>query len=353
MRGKNFNRFFRYICPVALTMAFLFMPLILQASGISARMRYAKRMSEAFVLEAAVSPDSKYLVTLNGDHRVGIWDLQNGKLVRSLEGHRGRLMRTAISADGRLLATGSFSGEKIKIWELATGEFIREFAEFIDLSSLAFSQDGKILAISGIPKKDKNNCTVELWDVEKGTEIATLEKKHSGRFYPGSLCFSPDGKHLAAAIQNKMHGIMIWDIASKKLVKNIPHSDDVVAIDYSPDGLRIVGGGMDSKAYVWDAQTGKILYAMPGHSAHVTGVSFHPDGRYFATSSFGSKSRFRIWDAQTGQQVYAMSELRGRTQNVFFSRDGKTLVVVITTYGNLGDPSTLEVYDLDMDTKAH
>lgn len=335
----------RRICLIVLFFALV--PLMLQAAEITAKLRYAKRMSEAFVLEAAISPDSKTLVTLNGDQTVGIWDLQSGKLIKSLTGHKGRLMKAAISDDGRYLATGSFAGEKIKIWELATGTFLREFAQFDDLASLAFSKNGQMLAISGIPAGDKKNCSVELWDVEKGTMIATLMKKDTNQFYPGSLRFSPDGKFLAAGIQNKMHSIMLWDVASKKLAKTIKHSDDVIAIDFSPDGSRIVGGGMGNKTYVWDTQTGTALHTIPGLAEHTTGVSFHPEGRYFATSSFGGKSRFRVWDSQIGKQAYVMDG-RGNTNNIIFSKDGRTLVVIIMTYGNLGDPATLEAYDFSL-----
>ncbi len=317
------------------------------AEGVSARLRYSKRMSEAFVLEATISADSKTLITLNADHSVGLWDLQTGKLLKSLTGHKGRLMRVAVSADGRLLATGSFAGEKIKIWEMATGALTGEMANFDDLASLALSNDGRLLAASGIPSGQSKDCTVELWDIAKSTSLAVLAKKPVEQFYPGSLRFSPDGKHLAAGIQNKSHSIMIWDVATHKLLKTIPHPGDIAAIDYSPDGSRLAGGGVDNTACLWDAQTGKLLLQMKGHTDFITGVSFHPAGKYFATTSFGSKSRFRIWDVQTGTQTFAQ-EGRSRTHSLIFSRDGKSLAVVITTYGNLGDPATLEVYDINL-----
>lgn len=345
----NFQNFFigrkmSYLVLSALLFSFVVSTVF--AEGVSAKLRYSKRMSEAFVLEATISPDSKTLITLNGDQSVGLWDLQTGKLLKSLTSHKGRLMRVAVSANGGLLATGAFAGEKVKIWNMATGALVGEMANFDDLASLALSNDGQILAASGIPSRQTKDCTVELWDVAKGTRIAVLARKPVEQFYPGSLRFSPDGKHLAAGIQNKSHSIMIWDLATQKLVKTIPHTHDVIAIDYSPDSKKIAGGGMGSIACVWDAQTGKLLQQMKGHTDHITGASFHPGGRYFATTSFGSKSRFRVWDLQSGTQTYAQ-EGRARTHNLTFSRDGKSLAVVITTYGNLGDPATLEVYDIN------
>ena len=317
------------------------------AEGVSARLRYSKRMSEAFVLEANISADSKTLITLNGDLTVGLWDLQTGKLFKSLTGHQGRLMKVSVSADGRLLATGAFSKDKVKIWDMATGRLIGEMAIFDELASLALSSDGKLLAASGVNSGKTRDCAVELWDIAKGTRIAVLAKKPVEQFYPGYLRFSPDGRHLAAGIQNRLHSIMIWDVTTNKLLKTIPHPGDIGAIDYSPDGSKLAGGGVGNSACVWDAQTGKLLLQMKGHTDFITGISFHPAGRYFATTSFGSKSRFRIWDTQTGKQAFAQ-EGRARTNNLVFSNDGKSLAVVITTYGNLGDPATLEVYDINL-----
>ena len=315
-------------------------------AGMSARLRFAKDMKHVHVLGASISPNSKYIATLNGDHTVKIWNLQSGKFAGTLQGHKGRLMRISWSGNGRYLATGAFSQEKVKIWDMKNGKLVRELAPFGDLASIALSKNGNLLAVSGIPAGKSRNGVVELWDVETGKRSAVLSEKPVARFNPGSLRFSPDGRHLAAGIQNRDHGIMIWDIAKKRLVKTIKHSHDVIAIDYSPDGSRIAGGGMGNAVYVWDVTSGRIVATGKGHKGHITGASFHPSGRYFATSSFGTKSRFRVWDANTGKQVFVLDTPKRRTQSVTFSPDGKSLAVVLVAYGNLGDPVTLEVYDI-------
>lgn len=177
------------------------------AEGVNATLRYSKRMSEAFVLETAITPDSKTLITLNENQTVSLWELSSGRLIKTIQGLKGRLMRVAVSGDGRFLATGAFSGEKVRIWNLPDGKFISEMALFDDLASLALSRDGKILAASGIPHGDKKDCSVELWDVTNGTRLAVLQKKPTQQFYPASLRFSPDGRHLAASVQNRSPGI--------------------------------------------------------------------------------------------------------------------------------------------------
>jgi WD40 repeat protein len=280
---------------------------------------------------------------------VKLFDLHSGKRKNTLLGHQKQLMSAAMSEDGKLLATGAFAGEKLKIWDLIRGSLVGELGQigqYHELISLAFSKDGQTLAVSGVAANGKSAGTVELWNVTARSLTAVLMKESVERFYPGSLRFSPDGKHLMAGIQNKMHGVMIWDVMTRKLVKTIPHGSDVVAIDLSPDGSRIAGGDLDKVVYVWDAHRGNVLTEMRGHRGHITGVSFHPRGRFLASSSHGD--RFRVWDTQSGKLVFVAEESGQRSKNVMFSKDGKTLAVVFTTYGNLGDPITLEVYDVEM-----
>jgi len=42
------------------------------------------------------------------------------------------------------------------------------------------------------------------------------------------------------------------------------------------NGARIAVGGGDRTVTVWEVETGKILYKLPGHKGTVTGVDFHP-----------------------------------------------------------------------------
>jgi Prp8 binding protein len=42
------------------------------------------------------------------------------------------------------------------------------------------------------------------------------------------------------------------------------------------NGARIAVGGGDRTVTVWEVETGKVLYKLPGHKGTVTGVDFHP-----------------------------------------------------------------------------
>lgn len=50
----------------------------------------------------------------------------------------------------------------------------------------------------------------------------------------------------------------------------------MLRVAWSPDGLRLAAGSADKFLYIWDAETTKISYKLPGHTGSVNCVDFHP-----------------------------------------------------------------------------
>ena len=89
-------------------------------------------------------------------------------------------------------------------------------------------------------------------------------------------------------------------------------------------------------AKVWDAQTGKELLSLKGHSGAITCVAFSPDNKRLATTS--SDATIKVWDSQTGQELLTLAGHSGRTNGVAFSPDGNRLAA--------GGPNgTVLIYD--------
>lgn len=102
--------------------------------------------------QAAFRPDGSWLVVACEDRRLLLWDLTRGVPApgvfptRVLTDPAGALWSVAWSADGRTLASGG-DGGRIALWDGAT------FARLVTIQSrkgqvrsLAFSQDGRLLA---------------------------------------------------------------------------------------------------------------------------------------------------------------------------------------------------------------
>jgi WD40 repeat protein len=86
------------------------------------------------------------------------------------------------------------------------------------------------------------------------------------------------------------------------------HRADVVSVELSRDGARMVTASADGDARIWDARTGETIWVLSGHSAHVFDASFSANGRWVVT---GGPITAGVWDATTGQRIYFLQGHEG------------------------------------------
>ncbi|MFN0017503.1 MAG: WD40 repeat domain-containing protein [Pirellulaceae bacterium] len=206
------------------------------------------RMTEAahskWIRKVIASPDGKRVVSIGDDMFCRVWDAETGNKLHELKGHEEKtpnhfpsmLYAACISADNRLLATGDKVGHVV-IWDLAAGSKLatlevpglytwdpkQRIHSIGGIRSLAFSPDGKSLAVGGIGHIGNIDhldgpARVELFAWEKNEKLH--EFLGDGKGLITSLVFGPDGKWLLGAGGDNGGLTQLYDLESKKVAKS-------------------------------------------------------------------------------------------------------------------------------------
>jgi WD40 repeat protein len=233
--------------------------------------------------------------------------------------HDGPL--TALAAAGPTLATASADG-KVLVWAPAIDKVLHTLKAPAAVRALAVAPDGKSLASAG------DDGAVQLWDPATGQAVRKLE---GGADWLLALAFSPDGKQVAAGGYDG--NLRLWEVVSGKKVFDVvagppPAPKTTVppnvlwSLAFSPDGKQIAAGGSDARIDLFGTD-GKLVRSLPGHTATVTALAFHPSGTVLVS---GSRDRtIRLWNPAAGQMLKSLEGHTAWVQGVTFLDQGTRL----------------------------
>ena len=250
-----------------------------------------------------------------------------------LDGGGGAVLHAVVGPAGRLVATGSESGQ-VRVFASGSHRLVQSFALGAPVVALAFAADGRrLLAAAGdtvvvrgargggvlrtlrVPGATgaafaargtivtSAGRTLRIWDEATGTllhETATLTKA-------SVLALSDDGGLVAVFDRNAV-AVQVVAVASGTVVGTVTQQGNVTSAAFSPDGALLVSSG-HRNAYVWNAGDWSLRHVLAGHESTISAVAFGRDGRLVTASEDSSA---RIWDPRTGSLVFILSSQHQR-----------------------------------------
>jgi WD40 repeat protein len=266
------------------------------------------RGHEAWVRSIALSADGRLLASGSGDKTVKLWSVDTGQLLHTLKGHSTWVRDVAISPDQRFIASVS-NDKTIRLWRTQTGEPIQTLTGHGDwIRSVVFLPSDGLIATAG---QDK---VIHIWDLRRNQIIRTLE---GHEHWVLCLVPHPNGKHLFSGSRDRT--IRCWDMTTGVCEDTLSgHSSEVTALAMTSRGDRLLSCSGDQTIAVWDVNTRQRLQTLHSHTAAVNGVAIHPSEAEFASGS--TDKTIKLWRFDDDSPYATLSGHTGWVWTVAFSR---------------------------------
>jgi WD40 repeat protein len=205
------------------------------------------------------------------------------------------------------LASGS-TDKTICLWNLSNGKLIKTLENHDWVKSIAFSPDSHTLAAGS------ENGNITIWSlIDEGNYILM---QHSGAVQ--SLAFSPDGKMLASGSAD--HTVKLWQFKTGKVLHTLNHhSAAVLSVVFNPKGDILASGSYDKTINLWNPNTGELLNNLSEHKNPVWSLAFNPKGTVLASGSGDETIKF--WSMKTTENpIYAASQAQIKKAPVMITK---------------------------------
>jgi WD40 repeat protein len=270
-----------------------------------------KPLIEATVHVWAVAPDGTSFATGGGDASIQLRSLKDGKVLKALEGHRGRVTALAFAPGGKTLLSAGDDG-LVLVWDLARGKERHRLGHSGDpaVSTMALSPNGRTLATVSADRQ------LRVWNVNSDSDARSFKLPE----IPRELRFLPDGQTLLYAVGKE---IVAFDTGTGQTTGRLEGPASPIArVLLSENGRWLLATGENQATRLWDLTPPPRSLQL--EVASPDSLAFAPDGASIATAN-GDVIRWTTQGAGT-RLAPNLPTAQLTFHGVAFSPDGQRLV---------------------------
>ncbi|HWA24586.1 MAG TPA: TIR domain-containing protein [Lacunisphaera sp.] len=249
----------------------------------------------------AFSPDGRHALTGADDMTVRLWNVETGRCLRVLEGHKNSVWSVAWSGDQRRALSGGMDNT-VRLWDVETGRCLRVFEGHAShVKSVAWAGDRH--ALSGAWDKK-----VRLWDLETGA-CRQIFEGHTD--YVWSVAWSGDRRRVLSGGRDRT--LRLWEVESGRCLLTLEgHTGLVNCVAWSANQNHALSGSDDMTVRLWELKTGRCLRVLEGHTDSVGAVAWNTNQNHALSGS--DDKTVRLWELKTGR---CLRVLEGHTDNIW------------------------------------
>jgi WD40 repeat protein len=234
---------------------------------------------------------SGYLTTANGDDQIRIFRMPEGKVIKTMSGHKNVIRSLALHPDERTLFSASFDGS-LRAWRFPFGTVQQKIEQSErEIHDMTISPEGDFLLSAGA------NQLIRVWKWPEGKLVREIQAHKAAITI---LSCSSTGQLAASYGADRV--IRIWNYASGKLINEIPLDEkagNITALVVHPSEQVVIAGSDRGSIRFWSVSTAKQLPPSPltDHQSRITGLSLAANGETLVSSSIDGY--IRLWNLET------------------------------------------------------
>ena len=293
-----------------------------------------------YIGRIAWSPDGRTLATTSSS-KIRLWDVETGKCLFILDGHRNTVNCIAFDPLGHIMASGSYD-ESIMLWEPASGKLLFTLKQNAGIRDLVFGSLGQLISGS-------LDC-ISLWNTKDGHLLKTFLTQEKGSPEIISLAIDSRKEILAAGSNYGFLSFLNLSDGSMRTYKGNDHGF-IESIAFSPDGRKIAFAGGSTQIFLSDVTTGSNIRTLELHTDSIISIGFSSDGNVIAAK--GMDSIVSLWKCDSGALLTKISSPypEGRTiiGSLTFHPFLPRIAVVNSDSNGKNIGCTISIFEYDLD----
>ncbi|MFO0824381.1 MAG: WD40 repeat domain-containing protein [Gemmataceae bacterium] len=274
-----------------------------------------------------------HFLTAGEDNQVRRFRIASDVAVKNLP-HPNLVDCVAFDDTGNLLATGCHDGN-LRIWDLPKNQPLKTIAAHVvttpqniqnPIYAVQWTRDHKQVFTSSYDK------TIKLWDLASGNLVREFKAD------PGPIPVAEVKKD-----EKKDEKKEPPKKEEPKAGEAVGHRDQVFSIALTKDGKFLASGSSDKTVKLWDVATGKVIRDFPNpdlkpglpgelapsHPGWVHSVRFVPGDQLLVSVGAAPRGRsyLAVWNVSNGQRVFGKDLDLGPIHSIGVSNDGTKLLL--------------------------
>jgi WD40 repeat protein/serine/threonine protein kinase len=252
----------------------------------------------------------------NKDNAIVVWDVESDRRIAVLPAIDHRISMCAFDEDSTTLAACT-NDSQVLVWDLIKNEPRRGWTPFDRTNELIGCEFSGRLTMA----RRLTSGVVDLWDLDTGRKRCTVSdhKEHVIRAEFNQQC-----TRVVTAEGYPSNLIRMADAETGKLIADLRgHTNIAQDVRFSPDGKRVATCSFDQTVRLWDGVTGAPVATLQGHAGRALAICFSADSKRLASGS--QDHSVRLWDATTGDLIAVLHGHAKDVDSVDFSPDGTTI----------------------------